>query len=454
MGQGALNYRGVKSGIKLNDAIEEFKYVYKDKTIKAGDFVNYINGVGSSISATDVSAYVSYRRADAVQLDENRVAVTYFSDTKLLCCKIITVKDLQISAGTEYSITLPYSYTGYVCITLIDTNKLLVCFNVYNSGGIPCAVVATVSNTTVSFGSIVQSTSNSGYMFMDLCKIDTNKAVGGLYFTGNDSRCTNWVITVSGTVPSLSATPNVINYFGTQYITLSQLDTNKFLMSWYESDGYDAMVVVCSVSGTSISYQAYYNVGEGTKAIMYNSCVINNLAAIVFHYSMSNTKNYIGVGSISDNNSITWGTDIAVDWNFGNSIWSAALSNDKIIFAFSDSNNSYSATYVIGTIDGTSITFGTAFVTNYTRRYFRWLGSLINGQLLALYTGSDEVNSYLELLGIEGTTISNTVIQNVYEQQVTLSTEPPFDGIALSSGVGGDDTGHNEQVKIAKPNNL
>ena len=41
------------------------------------------------------------------------------------------------------------------------------------------------------------------------------------------------------------------------------------------------------------------------------------------------------------------------------------------------------------------------------------------------------------------------------EQQVTPAIEPPFNAVALSSGVGGPDTEHNEQVKIARvPNKL
>lgn len=57
MGQGAIDYIGVKGGLKLNDVIEEFKYVYKGQEIKAGDFVNYINGVASGSIGTDIAEY-------------------------------------------------------------------------------------------------------------------------------------------------------------------------------------------------------------------------------------------------------------------------------------------------------------------------------------------------------------------------------------------------------------
>ena len=47
MGETFLDRHGIKSGIKLNDVIEEFKYVYKGQEVKAGDFVNFINGIAS-----------------------------------------------------------------------------------------------------------------------------------------------------------------------------------------------------------------------------------------------------------------------------------------------------------------------------------------------------------------------------------------------------------------------
>lgn len=37
-------------------------------------------------------------------------------------------------------------------------------------------------------------------------------------------------------------------------------------------------------------------------------------------------------------------------------------------------------------------------------------------------------------------------------EDVAPAIEPPFNAVALSSGVGGTDTEHNEQVKIARPN--
>ena len=63
-------------------------------------------------------------------------------------------------------------------------------------------------------------------------------------------------------------------------------------------------------------------------------------------------------------------------------------------------------------------------------------------------------NYYLnaQIFGIdyENNIPTNNIEITEYEQQVTPAIKSPFDAVALSSGIGGTDTEHNEQVKIAR----
>ena len=107
MGIGALNYQGVKGGIKLNDVIEEFKYVYKGQEIKAGDFVNYVNGVASGSIGTDINAQVSdSKNSKAIEIDENRILIVYrnSSDINILKCQIYSLEKSHLIVGITYSI--------------------------------------------------------------------------------------------------------------------------------------------------------------------------------------------------------------------------------------------------------------------------------------------------------------------------------------------------------------
>ena len=111
MGQGALNYQGVKSGFKLKDAIEEFKYVYKGQTIKAGDFVNFINGVSSSRANYGTSVNTAMTSSNgvyiqALELPNGSVFLSYGCSSTgggdgYLRGIIVTVTGATINAGTE-----------------------------------------------------------------------------------------------------------------------------------------------------------------------------------------------------------------------------------------------------------------------------------------------------------------------------------------------------------------
>ena len=90
-------------------------------------------------------------------------------------------------------------------------------------------------------------------------------------------------------------------------------------------------------------------------------------------------------------------------------------------------------TYISYTYDNILLNNGTIFVAHSKETSY-----YLNAQIFAI----DEANNIP----------TNNIVITEYEQQVTPAIEPPFNAIALSSGVGGTDTEHNEQVKIARPN--
>ena len=84
MGQGAINYQGVKGGgnFSLQNTIEEFQHVYQGKTINAGDFVSFIQGVKQSTTVTPESPlkFSGVDKANAIsvcQVDDERVFIAY-----------------------------------------------------------------------------------------------------------------------------------------------------------------------------------------------------------------------------------------------------------------------------------------------------------------------------------------------------------------------------------------
>ena len=159
MGQGAIDYIGVKGGLKLNDVIEEFKYVYKGQEIKAGDFVNYINGVASGSIGTDINAQVSdWRYSQAIEIDENRILIAYNnrSDINILKCQIYSLENAQLIAGTTYSITSPTTDYLYIKdIAMLEDKRFVILVQSYNSdksSDYPLLFCGKIEGTTIIFG--------------------------------------------------------------------------------------------------------------------------------------------------------------------------------------------------------------------------------------------------------------------------------------------------------------
>ena len=68
MGQGALDYIGVKGGLDINGIIQGY-YVYAGENISAGDFVEFVNGVAGKVNAGQIietSYETQVRRATSV----------------------------------------------------------------------------------------------------------------------------------------------------------------------------------------------------------------------------------------------------------------------------------------------------------------------------------------------------------------------------------------------------
>lgn len=53
MGIGALDYQGVKSGLKINGATQSY-YVAAGEKVSTGDFVEFVNGIHGGATETQV----------------------------------------------------------------------------------------------------------------------------------------------------------------------------------------------------------------------------------------------------------------------------------------------------------------------------------------------------------------------------------------------------------------
>lgn len=463
MGQGAIDYIGVKGGLKLNDVIEEFKYVYKGQEIKAGDFVNYINGVASGSIGTDINAQVSDRANNqAIEIDENRILIVYNnrSDINILKCQIYSLENAQLIAGTTYSITSPTTdYLWINDIAMLEDKRFVILGQSYNSdksSDYPLLFCGKIEGNTIIFGTAKSYLSNyPNYYPYSLCYISNNKFIMGSVFEGNDRRVNCHIFSISDlTLPSSFTSVYNPSYYYCWDLRIRKISDTKVLIVWNNTSKSSIYTTTGTISNNTLSALTPQVVISGDYNLRNALSLSENLNLIIrSENSLPIIATY--TTSIASSNLLNT-TDIPKIIPLAENVGVLKTSENSIILAYGGTSDvNYSVAILpITNITENSATIGTTYLYPSTSKVIR---DIINFQtniiaLLSSYqdpTSNSTGSSYLNLFSI-GETISNQIIQAEYEQQVTPSTQPPFDGIALSNGVGGDDTGHNEQVKIAK----
>jgi hypothetical protein len=218
---------------------------------------------------------------------------------------------------------------------------------------------------------------STGVQFAD-STIQTTAAVAGggsaeIVASGALSDGSKVVINADGTVSVVSATANpqavgtpvVFESAGTAFISAAY-DSNaqKVVIAYQDGGNSDyGTAVVGTVSGTSISFGTpvvFESAGVDYVSATYDS----NAQKVVIAYRDTGNSGYgtAIVGTVSST-SISFGT--AVVFESAQSFYMSAtydLHSQKVVIAYRDNGNSDYGTAIVGTVAGTSISFGTAVV--------------------------------------------------------------------------------------------
>ena len=474
MGIGALNYQGVKGGIKLNDVIEEFKYAYKGQEIKAGDFVNYINGVASSVSSTSSETTITTSRNAqqtifAVQLTENKFVIfgspgTSMGDSVVGWAIVGIFENATIQLGalvyTPVGILLTYQPSA----TKISENSILLvgCTNTYADRYL-CGVVATISGTTISFGSVtnISAIKTASGRFTSCVSCDDNKVFVTHEHASSNPHTSGIVCTISGTTITAGTDINLTTGAWVVYCNLGLLEKNKIFVVADDDGGSRGIYgYICTIEGTTITMGTQVSIGTSGDSYGYGtSLAVFSPNKVVLSYGKGGSNyNLYGMVCTVDGTTITKGTNTLVSSTkhaYQTSILKINENKAFVSILGATSDGLYGMFYLI---DDTTITGGTLTTLSTNSHGFSdnnlWSLMLSDNNALVLWTQPDPYYGSMQLwkMDIVNNIPTNHIVVNNYEQQVTPSTQPPFDAIALSNGTGGTSTAHNQQVKIAKPN--
>jgi len=245
-----------------------------------------------------------------------------------------------------------------------SSNKVVIAYRDEGNSDYGTAIVGTVSGTSISFGTaVVFESASSDYMSATFDS-SSNKVVIAYRDVGNSSYGTAIVGTVSGTSISFG-TAVVFESASSSYLSATfDSSSNKVVIAYRDVGNSNyGTAIVGTVSGTSISFGTAVVFESASSSFLSATFDSSSNKVVIAYTDVGNS--YYGtaiVGTVSGT-SISFGT--AVVFESAVSYYMSATFDstfNKVVIAYTDGSDSGYGTSVVGTVSGTSISFGTAVV--------------------------------------------------------------------------------------------
>ena len=337
---------------------------YGNSTGGAGNAIVFVSSEGVSLTSENFIGFAQDTVATGQPVTINTKGA--------IVDNILQLESASSSLGSE---SIYASVTARYPNAVFDNsnNRVVIGYTDGSNSNYGTAVVGSVSGTDISFGTpVVFESASIGAVFYapDLAfDSNSNKVVIAYPDGGNSNLPTAIVGTVDPSDNSISfGTAATLQASGAANVDMSiafDSNNNKVLIVYRDGGNSNYKTgIVGTVSGTSISF--------GTKAVVvsspagYNSVAFdsNSNKFAIFYADDSNGHGKCKVATISGTD-VTYGSEAtyaSASSKYPQSTFDS--SNNKIVLAFEDDDNSDYATAIVGTISGTDITFGTEAVIN------------------------------------------------------------------------------------------
>ena len=253
-----------------------------------------------------------------------------------------------------------------------NSNRIVIAYLDGGNSDKGTAVVGTVSGTSISFGSVViyeqGGTANIDAVFDS----SNNKVVIVYQDNGDSGRGKAIVGTVDSSDNSISfgSATQFNEGANNAYNVSAAFDSsnNKVVIAYRDNGNSDyGTAVVGTVSGTSISFGTpvvFESANSSQTAVAFDSS--NNKVVIAYRDNGNSDQGTAIVGTVSGT-SISFGSAAIFNAGETSQIFSTFDPvNNKVVIAYRDSGNSDLGTAIVGTVSGTSISFGSEVVFNDT----------------------------------------------------------------------------------------
>jgi len=292
----------------------------------------------------------------------NGVTVGLNSDGTVSAVEITSVSEAVGTPAVFESASSRYFSAAYDA----NAQKVVIAYQDQGNSGRGTAIVGTVSGTSISFGSATVFESATTGLYTRSVAYDANaqKIVVAYRDYGNSSKGTAIVGTVSGTSISFGSA-TVFETGGSDYFSVVYDANAQKVVIAYEDGGNSnhGTAVVGTVSGTSISFGSSV-VFESANSLWISAVYDASAQKVVIAYEDNGNSSYgtAIVGTVSGT-SISFGTAVVFESANSEKMSAAYDANaQKVVIAYEDRDNNDYGTAIVGTVSGTSISFGTAVV--------------------------------------------------------------------------------------------
>jgi len=318
---------------------------------------------------------------------------------------VISASDASVGSAAQFD-------SGIIIHTapVFDSsnNKVVVAYRDGSNSNYGTAVVGTVSGSSISFGTPVVFRSNTSQYVTATFDSSNNKVVVAYQDVGNSFRGQSFVGTVSGTSINFGAGAQFTTGSATYINATFDSNSNKVVISYTDDGGSSyGKAIVGTVSGTSISFGTAATFESATttdKASVFDTSA--NKVVIAYRDEGNSYYGTAVVGTVSGT-SISFGSPTVFESANTDQISCAYDStNNKTVIAYRDFTNSGHGTAIVGTVSGTSISFGTAVVfeasdTTYTATTF----DVSSGKIVIAFD-PDPASGEIIVGTVSGTSIS------------------------------------------------
>jgi hypothetical protein len=249
-----------------------------------------------------------------------------------------------------------------------NLNKVVISYQDEGNSGYGTSVIGTVSGTSISFGTpVVFESANTDYISSTFDS-NSNKVVISYRDLGDGARGKGIVGTVSGTTISFGTAADFNSTELEETSITFDSNSNKVVISWNDkvNNGEAGTSIVGTVSGTNISFGSAVVFAAPVTRDIVSTFDSNSNKVVIAYRDVGNSQYGTAIIGTVSGTSISFGTEVvfasAITYLYSPAAMVFDTSNNKIVIAYNDGGNTNYGTAVVGTVSGTTISFGTEVV--------------------------------------------------------------------------------------------